>query len=365
MTESNKRVFQRLLNSIPASYPNYHLINNSINRNIKRLDTTDDHWLKTAKIINRVQCHLEKEVIAIEFDDSKYLIFYDENEDISSPFIHGVLSKEPLNAGLLTLLYSDEGNINLSFFTGFEDELVNTIFGITDGLIDITIVSKFFSNLELWKVNDEFDLSNDNELYKIFSARIILEANKLNLRFSATCLSNIKSLLENQNATILSDKIFNALTSIHWVQAYLEFYRCIEFLYRIPYITEFHGHLQSYDSDGTILVKLAKGLERLNWKKNEDQAIVKLYTYFDNNTSKKNIHKILFDPEPMDPDNIVSSKRIAKELYSIRNNLVHWRKGSDKHLEMKYNWDSLISEISIFLDFKYDFYSFEINSLDD
>ncbi|MEH6618179.1 hypothetical protein [Maribacter arcticus] len=360
MTDSNASVFRRLLEAIPAGYANYHLINKNIPRSINR-NGDDSEWLQNALIKNRITCHLEKEVITIEFNQKKYIVFYDDNPNVTAPFMLNIVSREVLNPGLLTILYSDEGCIPLNLSLGFEDELVNNIFGITDERFDVAIVSNYFHSLEIWRLDESVDLSNSSELYKFYSGRMISDPNRLSLNFSPGSLTHIKALLENSYTVILSDKIFKAITSIHWVQAYLEFYRCIEFLYKIPYITEFHGVLQAYDFDGGIMLKVAKGLDSLGWKKNEEQAIINLYKYFDNTNSKIRLHNALFPDEAHDSNIEVMSTRIAKGLYHIRNKLVHWRKDSDRLLEGAYDWNIIVTEICVFLDQKYEFYSYEID----
>ena len=363
MIDINQSVFQRLLQNIDNEHVHYHLITHGIQRNIIRSLACDENWLQNLRIANRVNCFIEKEVIGIEFENEKYVVFYESDDNLNLPFMHGVIEKQILNAGLMTVLFSNEGKLPLKLEIGFEDELINNIFGIEDELYELALVQKYFQPVEMWKISDDLKLENNTVLYKLYTGRLLADSGKLNLNFESDTLHHIKSLLESSYTDLLSEKVFKAITSTHWVQVFLEFYRCIEFLYKIPYISEFHGALQSYDNDGEIMTKIVDNLDKLGWKRKEEDSILNLFNYYDEVGAKKRIHHILFPNEPMEIDDKVLSNKIARGIYKLRNKLVHWRSSGDMVIEAEYDWNHLTREMILFINHYYSFFKYEISCI--
>lgn len=119
---------------------------------------------------------------------------------------------------------------------------------------------------------------------------------------------------------IPKDNLFQALTATLWRHYFLEVYRCIEAIHYFPWVLE----LKSKGSISNTVSELKEYCRTtLNWREREEPSIMKIFgsVNLDKATSDLEANIAPFKKFINDPK--FKRDSLGKEIYRIRNNLVH------------------------------------------
>jgi hypothetical protein len=147
-------------------------------------------------------------------------------------------------------------------------------------------------------------------------------------------LKTFEELAVIGSSNIPFENILLSLNSFYWKFAFLDVYRCIEQIFMIHSLKDFHNKIAS----GISLTDLVDNVEQfLRWRPKEEDIVAKLV-----NASPEDVNRIF--------KNIV--RRVGDEttnegiwFYKTRNSIVHYRVNDDKsQLDKieKSDWDDLI-----------------------
>ena len=156
--------------------------------------------------------------------------------------------------------------------------------------------------------------------------------------------------------------IYRSLFSISWNYSFLELYRCIEFLYPIPYLKEFSHCL----GDSNLFKEMyIKAETMLDWRPKEINSLERLIRdYGETNTEVLDFKKCfeLIDGRPFE-EGINTAPAIAKRIYKLRNSIAHFRLNLAYQIENKEDFDRLIGCMLAFIYTLYQKYEVEISSI--
>ncbi|NHN31622.1 hypothetical protein [Paenibacillus agricola] len=203
----------------------------------------------------------------------RFFIVLPEAQKFTEPFMRGAVNQINENAGLLTLVWG-EGAYPLSELKDYGNQLIETVFG-RDKAYEHKDLSDFFAPCDIWEVEEEL---YNKPPYAIYGGRLTQVDEKLNLDFLIVTKIKIRKMFEDDTGNIISEALFRGLTSTHWSHSFLEFYRCIERLYHIPYLKQLGTSLDSIKSTSDIASIIE---DSLGWKPKEEEALIKLIQSLD------------------------------------------------------------------------------------
>nr|WP_324258285.1 hypothetical protein [Cellvibrio fontiphilus] len=127
------------------------------------------------------------------------------------------------------------------------------------------------------------------------------------------------------SSSIPKENIFFSFTSTHWPHAFLELYRCIEKIYKIPSTIKLKQEI-GYAGQAKDLARHCNDI--LSWRKNHSESLKQLLSDIDESDL---LATKISESTPFSnciEDGKVDIERVSNTLYSIRNQLVHQPEGN-------------------------------------
>ena len=150
------------------------------------------------------------------------------------------------------------------------------------------------------------------------------------------------------------ENILVSLTTAHNNHAFLEVYRCIEFLLQLPYALALKNELQSSHSALDIA---SASREHLSWRRKEKPALIKLFKLVDVNL----ISQLGFENTPLFRSlsltltptgwSRTGHAKVAERIYKLRNHLVHQIDRGQFSKATDSDWESLLHLLLVCLRF--------------
>lgn len=143
-------------------------------------------------------------------------------------------------------------------------------------------------------------------------------------------------VFETGSALIPFRNLIQGILSISWDYLFVEIYRCVEQLYSLPRIERLRKEMSSSSS----IREMAKMLEDcLSWYPKEEEALQALVRLCTENT----VTVICTGLDSGNGDTHDSrSDAAARELYKLRNRIVHYRPAHDKIEKSEADWNIII-----------------------
>ncbi|WP_124328722.1 hypothetical protein [Desulfonema ishimotonii] len=373
MKEANKRVFSILTNfadqADDLSYPT----------GIRYIKTNeeDKKWLKNLKIVKRQSVLPTLNFATIQFDGKEYFVAVGWKDSIR---LSEIITPVDLNAGLVTALISEiEISVrrNISAIQIVDEILFQCKESESDysghNFEDIIL---FFEPLIVYEILDD-SLFKADDITQISGYYISKNFEKLSLPFSETTLLDFEKTFIEDSPHIPYENLLLSLTSVHWKYSFLDIYRCLERLFPIVALDNFHQELNL----GISLLEFSEKMENATgWRPIEEHSLRKLIKnspedatqllreikeFLDKDskvTPPEKFYKIgerslktleeLIESSPADAIQPLheikefldkdSKGDLAKRFYKIRNSIVHFRPATEQIELDDENWDKLI-----------------------
>lgn len=315
--EANRRVFERLEELLPDGISGLK-VGPDVPRWIKTKPGPEEEYLKHCKVVQSWQCLRGKTVLELQCGEQRFIVLPEKPWE-SEPFMPGLTRQVNDNPGILTVVWG-EGNWPIRRYADIGFELANEVFGV-DGGFEYCTIAKFFEPLDVWEIDPSELGPGPTRLYQVYGRRLIQEPELLTLEFSSDLLDKAGILLERYPGNVLGEPVFRALTATHYEHAFLEFYRCIERLYPVPYIRGFYNRLPNPPSFNELAMFVEK---ELRWRPRDEDALIKLLGNLDDKAILTRLEQVLH-VHIQSPTSEVRSAPVARRIYELRNSIAHFR----------------------------------------
>ena len=304
--------------------------------------TEDKEYLCKSKIVQHFQVSHNLNFGIIKHNEISYFFCTGmEYSDKIPPW----LDFQELNSGIFsTVIYELDLAIKQDAEHTYIEENILSISEETkayDGhnFIDL---SKIFPNIFVAIINQNYpgkaeDLTLGWDLHQMISLYIIDNEKLLLLKYSSSTLSKIYELLTTNSEILNYEGILNALLSSSFKFAFLDFYRCIEFLFTIIYIDEIHIELNSAKNKSEILNIIQTSLK---WIPKERETVIKIV----DKTPPNIIGAITTTISTINGS--TNNVSVGNWIYDIRCDIVHLRKVLQANHKFSIEeWDMIIKGI--------------------
>lgn len=375
MRKFNRSLFERLEDLLPKETVVSSNLKTGVEsvRHIKT-DPDEEIVLKKAKLIKHDQINSSINSFVVEIEAEWFLILTGAElleEYGYHDFLKGIrkLNDDDCvshqNSGLITFLWAQ--NEYPFSRNDWGIDLADKVFcreGIEEGEFDSLELQKYFVPHYIWAMDKElFGNLNSSVLKAICSALIVKsEHPKTSLFFSENTQYNFLLLIENSDIDLIGEIIWKALSSTTWSYCFLELYRCIEFLYPIPYLNDFAIKL----GEPSLLEKLYANTEDvLDWRPRENQALERLIRELGVDTEPVQNLKSCFakiEVQKINSDENISSS-VANRIYKLRNSIAHFRLSLKYPINQDSHFDELIGCMISLVYHLYNKHSLEISKI--
>jgi hypothetical protein len=225
-----------------------------------------------------------------------------------------------LNAGWMTLLGSQEWFLIKE--DRYQREQIVDLLGDREGAYSFEEIQGFYAGYHIIDVSSVPRSSDHDDLLLRIAAASELVGCTYKLAFDESIAPILLELLDADVSALFSSSIYRSITASHWVHAYLELYRCIEYYYPVTYVEELAGALgiSGHESLGKSIVQI------LNWKPHEEHALTRLLSKVD--LTSLQVLATSFNADESEGINSDSlSQQLAKIVYKTRNSIAHHRVG--------------------------------------
>jgi hypothetical protein len=344
MIEANQYIFRVLADFVQASNIGVPISD----KNARYIETNvrEKEWLQKLKITTIQPILPNFKTASFEFEDKEYFVAIGWNtQEISEEVIQFV---EP-NAGIVTALLF-ELKVSISQAANPYD-IINEIFYESDRRrikYDFSLVTKFFEPISIYQIqeNSPFANQDDIDIIKLSGFYALKNRQLISLCFSGLTLSRFEKLFIEGSKNIPYENLVLSLVSVYWKYAFLDIYRCIENLFCISALEDFHKKLKIADS----LLKFSADVENyIGWRPKENEALNKLI----DNSPEEAISffreiKIFIDGQ--------EEGKYGELIYRVRNSIVHFRPATEEIKLDDENWDKLINSSLLVIDYWYNKY---------
>lgn len=299
-------------------------------------------WIKTnpfeqdslinASIDCRETCLPGKTAFAISLNSRSIFALPESPTTHSLPFMNGITGQVN-DAGLLTAIWA-EPETKVKEIPDIASILANNIFGRNHeyGLDEVV---DYFQDISLWEADpNTYPTTLPGSIYRVYGGFLTVNQSlNLSLPYLASTLTKIRQIFEQFSGCLIEEAVFRGLTATHWDHAFLEFYRCIERLYSVPYIEKFRSNLSAVRHlDVNLWVSSA-----LNWRPKEEDALVCILNDLTDRGLVIKLATVLSVNSSATPTDITTP--VGKALYKVRNNIAHLRINTNS---ISIQWNILI-----------------------
>ncbi|MFV1543637.1 hypothetical protein VW041_01520 [Phaeobacter sp. JH204A] len=337
----NTEIFHRLV--LKAANDDVTIPNAGKPRWIRKLNDSDSSLMAKSEISSQLKVTRHIRAIQIEYNKVCHFGVLGHIEKSGTP--DGLLPTE-ITPGLFSVIVT-ESDIQPSV-TGLEilDAIGDLYAGETefDGF-DLSDISKLFPYITVYEADQNYEYTLN--VTRVLGALIARSYSDGPIGPSASTLAKVSSLFEAGSEHVPFENILQGLLSISWGGFFLELYRAVEQLYAVPRLS---GLVEAWPTPLPYR-QLADLLEsHLSWRPKEDDALAKIIGECDGEVVKSLIDSFCSDRAA---DQETSPEKVAKEIYKVRNRLVHFRTALGKATHTDDEWDRMISAM---LDLVQDIY---------
>jgi hypothetical protein len=330
MIKANEIIFKELADFVDTSKIDVPIYKK--NKRCIKTNSKEKKWLQELNIIKEQLILPNFQTASFEFDSNKYFVAFGlPNQEISED----VLQSVELNAGIVTALLS-ELKISLNQKASPYD-IANEIFYESQKKIieyDFSVIAKFYEPFSVYLIqkNSPFISQDDINFLRLSGFYTLKTSQLVALNFSPETREQFEKIFFEGSTNIPYENLLLSLVSVSWKYSFLEIYRCIERLFSISFLENFHQRFRIPDS----LRNFSSELESyIGWKPKENEAINKLIDDSPEGASEllREIKKFLEGTE---------EGKCGDLIYKIRNSIVHFRLATQSiELDDKH-WDMLI-----------------------
>jgi len=342
MVDVNIKLFKELGKRLPSEFQQ------SVGtvRRCVSTDTSEKDWLKNVVFStdSELVFSARQRVCIANYKTEFFLICIGFKPDFcSEEFVY-----QEVNAGLFCAAVVElELEPSIDETTGYE--LANTIFYPVDNQLapliayEWTKMAKFFPPFYLYQIppGSPF-LALEQLVSRIGLFALTKSSSLLPLHWSAEALETTREICTTENEHFPLNLVLHALLERKWEHAFLDVYRCIEFLFPFPKVNDLKRALKL----NTPTIDICYQIEGvLGWRQQEDVALnilfLKLPTEHLTLLSTALGIKIV---EAQETEHL--GKAVSRRIYKLRNDCVHYRPAQSKsQLKDQVNWALLVQEL--------------------
>lgn len=398
--KANEYIFGLLAEFVQSKNVNIS-ISTDDERRIQLKNKDEQEWLEKLKITIKNQ-----EIILptfrtawFEFKLDKYFVTIGSTTQLLTQL--EIIQEEELNGGMITaLIFELKIPVKQS---ANPVEVINEIFYTPEEkttkyeLYEFSAVSKFFEPIFVYRIQDDcpfIDSDGNNKtnvsILKLSGFYITKNPQIMSLKFDEATILIFERLFLEGAKNIPFDNLVFSLVSVYWRYSFLDVYRCIERLFSISFLEEFHNDLAREKL--SLLDFSAQIEEYIGWKPKENEAINKLIANSPKDSLKDAIELLQdvknfiegknsqFNKLPikflfwilLDINRLIdilflweyrnTESKLGEVIYKIRNSIVHFRPATEQiSMDDKY-WDKLIRASLLIIEYWYHKYDGQLNT---
>ncbi len=342
MVDVNIQLFERLKKWLPPDY------RRSVS-DVKRYITTnasEKKWLQ--KVQFSVDPDLvfsgQQRVCIANLEEDSFLVCIGFKPDFTTEeFVY-----QEANAGLFCAAVVELGlEPTIGEAAGYE--LVEKIFYPVDAkeipsiAYDWITVSDFFPTFYVFQIPAGSPFLSLQELAPRVGLFSLTKATSLRpLPWSSDALEAIREICTSENEQFPIHLVLHAVLERKWEHAFLDIYRCIEFLFPFPKANDLKQALKLEMSTIDVSYQIESVL---GWRQQEDVALNTLFSKLQTEQLALLSTALGIPAEEIaSVDN--SRKMVPKRIYKLRNDCVHYRPAQSRSLlKATVNWPLLIQEL--------------------
>ena len=201
-------------------------------------------------------------------------------------------------------------------------------------------IQEFFPPIKIFRIRAESPLlGTDSSLFRVALFAATKCPRLISLPWTSEGLEMARTVSSTERAEVPFELVLRAVLERKWEHAFLEIYRCMEFLFPFPKISELKKRLNFAGSS----VEVSESIEDiLGWRPIEEAAMQALFRSLQP-ASVETFRQALGIERS---DVLDLNKAVANSLYRLRNDCVHFRpvqRRSNAHKKVK--WEILLQEM--------------------
>jgi hypothetical protein len=308
------------------------------NKRCIKTNSEEQKWLKELNITKKQLILPNFQTASFEFDSNKYFVAFGlQNQEISEE----VLQSMELNAGIVTALLP---LLKISLNQKASPYEIADIFYESEEEIikyEFSEIANFYEPFYVYHIQEDspFFEKDAQDLIRWSGFYALKNSQLIALNFYQETRDQFEKMFFEGSKNIPYENLLLSLVSVSWKYSFLDIYRCIERLFSISFLEDFHQKFRIQDS----LRNFSSELESyIGWKPKENEAINKLIDDSPEGASEllreaskllREIKKFLDGTE---------EGQCGDLIYKIRNSIVHFRLATQSiELDDKH-WDMLI-----------------------
>lgn len=287
-------------------------------------------WAKAKTILEKAKIH----TIQIDNKNFTQLIRIDNSVYWNIPNIERISQGTLSNLILPIELHLDESDLAIQYaadILGIYTHIINNKIVPPEKIFDGIESTDFAIFRQLYDASLLSQLDENTDLYCEDIVRnhlIILVATECFQDISPDLLNTIQELLALDSSRVICCAIYRILITGSMVHKYLEFYRCLEFLYIILHAETFH---KEYNIDAGATFQL---FSHGHIRTQEGQSLECLLDCI----RTEQLQSIIPKSHPHHTSERLS-KSLSTHIYKIRCAIAHYRFDQDKYLN-QLNWEN-------------------------
>ncbi len=316
-----------------------------------KLSELDKNLIKDAKHLSSKNLFSKDKSACFSYDDEYYFIYVGTEEEISDNtqdtedenFVQ--LPEDEIMSGWTVLVIYQLKVALKNDVTSLE--IYNNLGAIDDDYYDYDAsryIKGCFESFYVYKIKPEsillerLVLSSDKpdpDISRVLLVYFLNYNSVNNLRFEQGTLDIFERVAYEGEASIPFESILDSYISFSWKYSFLDIYRCLERLFRIPKILKLY---QTISVDLKFLEFIDKIEESISWKPKEEDALKGLLEVIDEEL--KEYCEIYNDFKSVKTKIAADYSRKTKDavvIYSLRNKIVHFNPKKIKIEESGWN----------------------------
>ncbi|MFU4863520.1 hypothetical protein ACM7ZX_29500 [Pseudomonas aeruginosa] len=338
----SKQLFERLMST--AEQRGVVVANADQGRYIKQLNDEDATLMSSAHT-ELIVVSRQVRLVKIEFkEDIYYCIFGITDSDLE---LEGLESVE-MTPGIFALSILESRVHPPTAISG--SEIRNAIedrYISANGFqgFDLSEIEALFPKASLFKISLRVPYTTSDS-YRVLGAIISRSYSDGPIAISGDTLEVLHDIFVNGSEYLPFKNLVQGVMSISWEGLYLEVYRCLEQLYSEPRIANL---VSVMPSENHSIREIASLLEtHLSWRPKEDDSLAKVIS-----GSKEHLIEELcrsLGASVNQKADMHEARVAAKKVYSIRNQIVHYRPANQPLTKNDEEWNAIVSALLYIVD---------------
>jgi len=214
------------------------------------------------------------------------------------------------------------------------DKIRNTIEEPEADGFDFESISKLFPTIYIYEVSRAHDFHQSK--HRVLGSMLSKTYSDGPILLDSDTTEHLTEIFEGGSKHIPFHNLLQGIPAISWEGLFLEAYRCIEQLYSAPNVKKLRDDIGS----DLALYDLAALLEEhLSWRPKEADSLSTVLAFCDEAIVSSAYQTLNPGAQP-DPDKLYSAT--ARQIYKLRNSIVHYRPDTPSITKNEAEWNEII-----------------------